>query len=96
MRRQAERKLKKIKIIPSNTRLTAQTGLGIFLEIFDQSPLSKEFKLCLPERKSHRSVGAYMLGLLLLAGHIRGVENLSSMNRVRAEFIFEQHGQSHF
>lgn len=90
MRRSTERRLKKIKIIPSNTRLTAQTGLGIFLEIFDQSPLSKEFKLCLPERKSHRSVGSYMLGLLMLAGHIRGVENLSAMNRVRNDGYLEE------
>jgi len=90
MRRATERKLRKIKIIPSETKLTAQTGLGIFLEIFDKSPLAKEFAQCLPERKSHRSVGSYMLGLLMLAGHIRGVENISSMNRVRNDGYLEE------
>ena len=83
LRRQTERTLKKIKIIPSDTKLTATTGLGLLLEIFDQSTLSTEFKKCLPERSSHRSVGSYLLGLMLLAGHLRGVENLSSLRRVR-------------
>lgn len=90
MRRSTERRLKKIKIIPSEVNLTATTGLGIFLEIFDKSPLAKEFARCLPERKSHRSVGSYMLGLLMLAGHIRGVENISSMNRVRNDGYIEE------
>jgi hypothetical protein len=90
MRRATERRLKKIKIIPSDVKLTAQTGLGIFLEIFDQSPLSTEFSQCLPERKSHRSVGSYMLGLMMLAGHIRGVENISAMNRVRNDGYLEE------
>ncbi len=90
MRRSTERRLKKIKIIPSEVNLTATTGLGIFLGIFDKSPLAKEFARCLPERKSHRSVGSYMLGLLMLAGHIRGVENISSMNRVRNDGYLEE------
>lgn len=90
MRRSTERRLKKIKIIPSEVNLTAYTGLGIFLEIFDKSPLAKEFAKCLPERRSHRSVGSYMLGLLMLAGHIRGVENISSMNRVRNDAYIEE------
>lgn len=81
-RRQTERTLKKIKIIPSDVRLTSSSGLGFFLEIFDQSPLSIHFKHCLPERKSHKSVGSYLLGLLMLAGHIKGVQNISSMRRV--------------
>ena len=81
-RRSAERTLKKIKIIPSEVRLTSSSVLGFFLEIFDQSPFSVHFKNCLPERKSHRSVGSYLLGLMMLAGHIKGVHNISSMRRV--------------
>lgn len=84
-RRKAERRLKRIKIVPSNVKLTAQTGLGIFLELFNQSPLAAGFEACLPERKSHRSVGSYLLGLLILAGHIRGVDNISSLERVRKD-----------
>jgi len=85
LRRKTERQLKKIKIIPSDVSLTATTGLGVFIEIFNQSPFALEFKNCLPERISHRSVGSYMMGLLMLAGHIRGVENVSSLRRVRTD-----------
>jgi Transposase DDE domain group 1 len=81
-RRQTERTLKKIQVIPSDVRLTSSSGLGFFLEIFDQSPLAVHFKHCLPERKSHRSVGSYLLGLMMLAGHIKGVQNISAMRRV--------------
>lgn len=91
-RRHTERTLKKIKIIPSDVRLTSTSGLGFFLEIFDQSPLSIHFKHCLPERKSHRSVGSYLLGLLMLAGHIKGVQNISSMRRV----MFDEYLQELF
>ena len=86
MRRQMERSLKKIKIVPDeHIRLTANTGLGIVLEIFDQSPLKREFIQCLPERVSHRSAGSYLLGLLIIAGHLRGVDSLSSLKRVRQD-----------
>ena len=90
LRRQTERTLKKIKIIPSETKLTSTTGLGMLLEIFDQSALSNEFKTCLPERSSHRSVGSYLLGLMLLAGHLRGVENLPSLRRVRYDDYLQE------
>jgi hypothetical protein len=86
MRRQMERKLQKIKIIPDEKiRLTANTGLGVVLEIFDQSPLRSEFIHCLPERTSHRSVGSYLLGLLIIAGHLKGVDSLSGLKRVRQD-----------
>jgi len=88
--RATERRLKKIKIVPSDVRLTGHTGLGILLELFNQSPLSTEFSHCLPERKSHRSAGAYALGLMMLAGHIRGVENLSSLKRVTNDPYLEE------
>ena len=82
LRRQMERRLRRIRITPTEINLTASTGLGVILEIFDKSPLANEFKHCLPERVSHRSVGSYLMGLLLLAGHIRGVENVSNLRRV--------------
>jgi hypothetical protein len=83
LRRQMERKLKRIQIIPDDTSLTATTGLGIFIEVFNQSPFASELAACLPERTSHRSVGSYLMALLILAGHIRGVESLSALRRVR-------------
>lgn len=55
------------------------------LEIFEQSPFKKAFAACLPERVSHRSVGSTRLGLLLLAGHLRGVECLSDLKIVRED-----------
>ncbi len=90
MRRQIERRLQRIEVSPTPIKLTASTGLGIVLEVFNQSPLAKEFEQCLPERVSHRSVGSYMLGLMLLAGHLRGVENLSSMKRVWQDPYLEE------
>lgn len=91
MRRDMERKLEKIKIVPDKKiRLTANTGLGVVLEIFDQSPLKQEFIRCLPERVSHRSCGSYLLGLLILAGHLKGVDSLSSLRRVREDPYLEE------
>ncbi len=90
VRRQIERRLKKIQITPVPIKLTATTGLGVILEIFNQSPLAKEFEKCLPKRVSHRSIGSYLLGLILLAGHLRGVENISALNRVRTDpYLYE-------
>jgi hypothetical protein len=47
--------LQKLKLIPTNEKLTAAAGLGTLIEIFDQSGLRGEFIKCLPERKSPRS-----------------------------------------
>lgn len=75
-RRKVEKALRKIKIVPTDFKLTAATGLGTVLEIFDQSPLAEEFKKCLPERVSHRSAGSYLLALMVIAGHIHGVQRI--------------------
>jgi Transposase DDE domain group 1 len=83
LRRHTERKLKKIKIIPCNIKLTASSGLGTVLEIFDNSPLAFEFRKCLPERVSHRSAGSYFLGLMVMAGHIHGVEALADLAEIQ-------------
>ncbi len=81
-RRQKERTLRKIKIIGSDMRLTAASGLGTVLEIFDQSIWANEFKSCLPERKSHRSMGSYLLGLMVMAGHLHGVDSLTDLSKI--------------
>jgi hypothetical protein len=82
-RRQKERKLRKIKIVPTDFKLTTAGGLGTVLEIFDQTPLAKEFAKCLPERTSHRSAGSYLMGLMVMAGHIHGVEALSDLWKIQ-------------
>jgi hypothetical protein len=84
-RRNTERKLKKIKIIPCDIKLTASSGLGTVLEIFDNSPLAAEFRKCLPERVSHRSAGSYFLGLMVMAGHIHGVDALSDLAQIQED-----------
>lgn len=83
LRRQTERKIKKIKIVGSDIKLTAAGGLGTVLEIFDKSPWVEEFKACLPERVSHRSTGSYLLALMVMAGHIHGVECLSDLSKIK-------------
>jgi hypothetical protein len=55
--------LQKLKLIPTNEKITAAVGLGTLIEIFDQSGLKKEFIKCLPERKSPRSQGSYRMAL---------------------------------
>lgn len=84
-RRHTERKLKRIKIIPCDIKLTASSGLGTVLEIFDNSPLVSEFRKCLPERVSHRSAGSYFLGLMVMAGHIHGVDALSDLAEIQED-----------
>lgn len=84
-RRKVEKALRKIKIVPTDFKLTAATGLGTVLEIFDQSPLAEEFKKCLPERVSHRSAGSYLLALMVIAGHIHGVSALSDLAAIKED-----------
>ena len=85
-----ERRLKKIKVVPTDFKLTAASGLGTVLEIFDASPLAKAFKKCLPERVSHRSAGSYYLGLMVIAGHIHGVDALSDLARIKEDPYLEK------
>lgn len=84
-RRRKEKTLRKIKIVPTDFKLTAATGLGTVLEIFDQSPLAEEFKKCLPQRVSHRSAGSYLLALMVIAGHIHGVSALSDLAQIKED-----------
>lgn len=89
-RRRVAKSLRKIKIVPTNFKLTAATGLGTVLEIFDQSPLAEEFKKCLPERVSHRSAGSYLLALMVVAGHIHGVSALSDLAQIKEDPYLEK------
>lgn len=84
-RRRKEKALKKIQLVPTDFKLTTSSGLGTVLEIFDQSPLAEEFRKCLPERVSHRSVGSYLLALMVMAGHIHGVDALADLAELRED-----------
>ncbi len=72
--------LQKLKLIPTNEKLTAAAGLGTLIEIFDQSGLRQEFMKCLPERKSPRSQGSYRMALNMIAGFIYGFDSLDDFD----------------
>lgn len=72
-------KLGKIKLAVTEDRLVSSGGLGTVIELFDQSPLSREFAKCLPERRSNNSQGSYRLGLMLLASLIHGDDCLDDI-----------------
>ncbi|NJM09642.1 MAG: hypothetical protein HC883_01700, partial [Bdellovibrionaceae bacterium] len=72
-----------IKLEVTNDKLVGQAGLGTIVELFDSSPLSKEFAKCLPKRESNNSQGAYRLGLILLSSLIHGDDCLDD---IEAEF----------
>lgn len=88
-RRHHQQKLKKLKLVPCDFKMTAAAGLGTILEIFDQSPLAEEFKKCLPSRVSPRSVGSYMLALMVVAGHIHESETLTDIAKIKGDPALE-------
>ena len=77
--------LQKIKLIPTNEKLTAAAGLGTLIEIFDQSGLKEEFMACLPQRTSPRSQGSYRLALNMIAGFIYGFDCLEDFDDFNKE-----------
>ncbi|HMN70194.1 MAG TPA: hypothetical protein PKC28_16765 [Bdellovibrionales bacterium] len=48
----------KIKLDVTNDKLVGNAGLGTIIELFDSSPLSREFAKCLPQRISNNSQGS--------------------------------------
>jgi hypothetical protein len=89
-RRQHQITLRKLKLIPCDYKMTAAAGLGTILEVFDQSPLAKEFAKCLPGRVSHRSSGSYLLGLMVVASHLHGMDCLSDIAKLRKDPYLEK------
>lgn len=75
--------LRPIKITTTKDKLTMAAGLGTLIELFDQSPLKKEFIACLPERTSHRSVGSYQMALTLMAAFLYGYDCLEDLDQFR-------------
>lgn len=81
--------LKKIKLVPTKEKLTAASGLGTIMEIFDQSGLRDKFIKCLPERVSHRSIGSYKLALSMMCGFIYGFDCLDDFEHLDREHALE-------
>ncbi|MGE3680319.1 MAG: IS1380 family transposase [Bdellovibrionales bacterium] len=72
-------KLGKIKLEVTRDKLVGDAGLGTIIELFDSSPLSKEFAKCLPKRVANNSRGSYRLGLMMLASLIHGDDCLDDI-----------------
>lgn len=75
--------LRPLKILKTKDKLTMAAGLGTLIELFDSSPLKKEFIACLPERISHRSVGSYQMSLTLMAAFLYGYDCLEDLDQFR-------------
>jgi hypothetical protein len=71
------------KLKATKDKLTAAAGLGTLMELFDSSPLKKEFIKCLPERNSSRSAGSYLLALATMASFIYGHDCLEDLDEFR-------------
>ncbi len=74
-----------LRLEPTKDRLTSSAGLGSLIESFDQSPLKIPFAASLPARISHRSQGAYRLGLIQLASFMFGHDCLADLEEFRAD-----------
>jgi len=75
--------LRPLKISKTKDQLTMAAGLGTLIELFDSSPLKKEFIACLPERTSHRSVGSYQMALTIMAAFLYGYDCLEDLDQFR-------------
>ena len=69
------------KLMATEEKLTAASGLATIMEVFDQSALADGFKAALPERsiKNKRSTGSYRLGLIQLNSFIFGHDCLDDL-----------------
>jgi len=84
-------KPKKIKIEVTSENLVAHSGLPTIIDLFDSSPLSKEFAKCLPDRKSNRSLGSYRLGLILLSSLASDHECLDDLIKFEDDESLEEY-----
>lgn len=84
-RRRIERDLKSIKILPSNEKLTASTGIGMLVEMFFKSPFKAEMEKFLPQRTSHRSLGSPILAMTVVAAHLMGAESVEDIEEFRED-----------
>ena len=79
------------KLMATEDRLTAASGLATIMEVFDQSPLSRGFREALPSRSiiNGRSGGSYRLGLIQLNSFIYGHDSLDDLEEFRDDPLLE-------
>jgi hypothetical protein len=80
------------KLMATEDKLTAASGLSTIMEIFDDSPLAKGFKEALPARSTanNRSGGSYRLGLIQLNSFIFGHDCLDDLEEFRDDPLLEE------
>jgi hypothetical protein len=78
------------KLMQTEDKLTAASGLGTIIEVFDESTLSQGFKESLPTRRGNRSAGGYRLGLIQLASFIYGHDCLDDLEEFRDDPLIEE------
>jgi hypothetical protein len=79
------------KLMATEDKLTAASGLATIMEVFDESPLSRGFRNALPERSTlnGRSGGSYRLGLIQLNSLIYGHDCLDDLDEFRGDPLLE-------
>jgi hypothetical protein len=80
------------KLMATEDKLTAASGLATIMEVFDDSPLSKGFREALPRRTTanNRSGGSYRLGLIQLNSFIYGHDSLDDLEEFRDDPLLEE------
>ena len=80
------------KLLATEDKLTAASGLATIMEVFDESPLAKGFREALPVRSTAngRSGGSYRLGLIQLNSFIYGHDSLDDLEEFRDEPLLEE------
>ena len=84
---------KKIRLDVTKDKLVGESGLGTIMDLFDTSPLSKEFANSLPERTSNRSQGSYRLGLILLSSLVSDHDCLDDLIKFKDDPSLEDYFQ---
>jgi Transposase DDE domain group 1 len=79
------------KLMATEDKLTAASGLATIMEVFDQSPLASGFRNALPKRSTanNRSGGSYRLGLIQLNSFIYGHDSLDDLEEFREDPLLE-------
>jgi hypothetical protein len=79
------------KLMATEDKYTAASGLATIMEVFDESPLAKGFKEALPSRSlaNGRSGGSYRLGLIQLNSFIYGHDCLQDLEEFRDDPLLE-------
>jgi hypothetical protein len=80
------------KLLATEDKLTAASGLATIMEVFDESPLSRGFRQALPPRSTAngRSAGSYRLGLISLNSFIYGHDCLEDLEEFRNDPLLEE------